>query len=810
MKRRQAWRDPYAKREAENYARPVPSRELIAKMLRDSSAPMTHPEICREFKLGDEESVEALRRRLIAMERDGQLVSNRRRAYGLIEKMDMMRGRVVGHRDGFGFVSPGDGADDLFLNNRQMQGVFDGDEVVARVVGVDRRGRKEGRIVEILERNTWELVGRYYTEYGIGYVAPENPRISQDILIDPKQTGDAKDGQFVVVEVTSQPTWKKQPMGRVAEVIGDHMAPGMEIDVAIRSYDIPNEWPEELLAEAARLPDEVAEEDKVKRVDLRKLPLLTIDGEDARDFDDAVYCEKKKGGGWRLWVAIADVSHYVAVRSALDNEAVRRGNSVYFPERVVPMLPEALSNGLCSINPGVDRLCMVCEMTISAAGRLSGYVFYEGVMHSHARMTYTKVGKILEDRSTDNPLRKQYAKVVPHLEQLHALYIALREARSQRGAIEFETTETRIIFGADRKIESIVPVQRNDAHKLIEECMLCANVAAARFLEKQGLPALYRVHDGPRDQKLANLREYLGGLGLDLGGGDKPTPGDFQDLLASLAQRPDAALIQTMMLRSMSQAAYQADNRGHFGLNYPAYTHFTSPIRRYSDLLTHRAIRHVIRSRQSSDIVRRVRGAKVMAKRDIYPYQIEDIAYYGEQTSMTERRADEATRDVVSWLKCEYLEAHVGDEFNGVVTAVTGFGLFVELKDVYVEGLIHVTALENDYYHFDTARQCLLGERSGKVYGLGDELVVRVARVNLDERKIDLELLAVVSSVRRKKSRKSSKADDRATGKSKKKKLARHGQIEELEKPRKRKGKGSKNTPAKGGKKSGKKQKRKS
>jgi ribonuclease R len=550
------------------------------------------------------------------------------------------------------------------------------------------------------------------------------------------------------VKITHWPTPRFQPQGDIVEVVGNYMAPGMEIDVALRTYDIPHVWPEAVLKEAAKLKPEVEDKDKENRVDLRHLPFVTIDGEDARDFDDAVYCEAKPGklrlfsGGWKLYVAIADVSSYVKIGSALDAESQVRGNSVYFPERVVPMLPEQLSNGLCSLNPHVDRLAMVCEMTISKTGEMTDYVFYEAVIHSHARLTYNKVSSMLEQPKTTEArqLRGEYPEVLPHLKQLYALYKVLLGARHVRGAIDFETQETRIIFGTERKIAEIRPTTRNDAHKLIEECMLAANVATAEFLKKHEIPALYRVHDGPPPERLEKLRAFLGELGLSLHKGkDGPSPKDYQALLETVRGRPDYHLIQTVMLRSLSQAVYSSDNNGHFGLNYEAYTHFTSPIRRYPDLLTHRAIRSVIRSKQDTPHVRRA-GGTIIPKARIYPYDEAALEQLGEQCSMSERRADEATRDVVNWLKCEFMKDRVGESFPGVITAVTGFGLFVELTDIYVEGLVHVTALPGDYYHFDPVHHRLAGERTGRSFRLGDTVEVRVMRVDLDERKIDFEM----------------------------------------------------------------------
>ena len=742
--------DPEAAREAEKYDNPIPSRELILAHLAERGSPASREQLVEEFGLHTEDQLEALRRRLRAMARDGQLIYTRRGTYAPVDKLDLICGRISGHRDGFGFLVPDDGSDDLFLSPAQMRLVFDRDRALVRVAGFDRRGRREGGIVEVIERAHESIVGRYYEENGIGFVVADNPKIQQEVLVTPGRTAGARIGQFVEIKITHWPTSRFQPQGDIIEVIGNYMAPGMEIDVALRSYDIPHVWPEAVVKEARKLKPEVDEKDKEKRFDLRHLPFVTIDGEDARDFDDAVYCEKNSSrwklfsGGWKLYVAIADVSHYVKVGSALDAEAVERGNSVYFPERVVPMLPEELSNGLCSLNPHVDRLAMVCEMTMSKSGQMVDYKFYEAVIHSHARLTYNKVSLMLEDpkSSEGKSLRSEYKDVLPHLNQLYALYQVLVAARHERGAIDFETQETRIIFGTDRKIDEIRPTQRNDAHKLIEECMLAANVATARFMQDHEIPSLYRVHDGPPPERLEKLKAFLGELGLSLQRGkskDGPSPKDYQRLLESIRERPDYHLIQTVMLRSLSQAVYSAQNEGHFGLNYEAYTHFTSPIRRYPDLLVHRAIRSVIRSKRDTKHVERA-GAAIMPKARIYPYDEATLEKLGEQCSMTERRADEATRDVVNWLKCVFMQDRVGETFAGVITAVTGFGIFVELRDIYVEGLVHVTALPADYYHFDPVHHRLSGERSGRSFRLGDSVEVKVMRVDLDERKIDFEL----------------------------------------------------------------------
>ncbi|MDX1458539.1 MAG: ribonuclease R [Marinobacter sp.] len=734
--------DPHANREANKYDNPIQSREFILDHLRQRGAPATHETLCQELALNNPDSIEALRRRLIAMCRDGQLICNRRNAYLPIDEADLVSGRVIGHRDGFGFLAPDDGGSDLFLSARQMRKVFHGDRVAARVDSVDDRGRREGVIVEVLEARTSQVVGRLFRESGVAFVVPENARVSHEVLIPEEHCADAYHGQYVVAEILKQPTPRTKPTGKIVEVLGDHLAPGMEIDVAIRSYDIPHSWPPAAGEQAAAIPEQVTEQDKAHRVDLRDLPLVTIDGEDARDFDDAIYCERRPRGGFRLVVAIADVSHYVRPGTPLDEEAQNRGNSVYFPDHVVPMLPEKLSNGLCSLNPEVDRLCMVADVTISAAGNISGYTFYQAVMYSHARLTYTKVSDMLErpDSEPGYRLCEQYAELLPHLHDLYDLYKVLRQARTERGAIDFETTETRVIFDPSRKIDEIVPVHRNDAHKIVEECMLCANVAAARFLKYHKLPALYRVHDGPSEERLSGLRLFLGELGLQLGGGDKPTSADYQALLSTIVDRPDAQVIQTVMLRSLSQAVYSPEESGHFGLGFASYTHFTSPIRRYPDLIVHRAIKSVIHSAETQKMA--VQPDQRDADLAAYPYDLERMTQLGEQASMTERRADDATRDVMAWLKCEYLSDRVGEEYDGVIAAVVPFGFFVELNDIYIEGLVHISTLSGDYYHHDAAKHRLVGERTAVSFRLGDEVRVQVVRVDLDERKIDLELLS--------------------------------------------------------------------
>jgi len=722
--------DPYAQREAEKYENPIPSRELILSALEHAGKPLSRVDIAEAFSLDNEDDLEALRRRLRAMERDGQLLFNRGQQYCLVNNKDLIVGRVIGHPDGFGFVRPDDGSDDLYLSPREMNPLLHNDRAMVRVAGVDKKGRREGAVVEILERNTHQIVGRLYKEDGFTYVVPDNKNIAQTLLVQKGGAGKAKQGQIVIAEITDQPTKLRQPIGKIIEVLGDHLAPGMEIEMAIRSHELPHLWPEALLEEIKSLSSEVPESAKEGRVDLRSTALVTIDGEDARDFDDAVYC-KKTPKGWKLLVAIADVSHYVQVNSELDKEAKNRSTSVYFPEQVIPMLPEILSNGLCSLNPDVDRLCMVCELGIDEQGKVVRSRFYDAVMRSHARLTYTEVAKMLVDG--DTVLAEKYKPVMPHLRELYALYKVMRVSREQRGAMDFDTQETRIVFGKERKIEKIVPVVRNDAHKLIEEFMITANSAAAKYLNAKKIPKLLRIHDGPGPDKLLNLKTFLGELGLKFGGGVNPTPLDYMHLVDSVKGRPDAHLIQTVLLRSMSQAVYSPDLKGHFGLALEAYAHFTSPIRRYPDLLVHRAIRHCLLDK----------------KIETFVYGVPDMILLGEHCSANERRADDATRDVVSWLKCEYMMDKIGEEFPGIISAVTSFGFFVELADIYVEGLVHISNLGQDYYHFDPTSHQLKGERSGINFRLGDSVKIKVARVDLDEKKMDFELIQKEGSVKK-------------------------------------------------------------
>jgi ribonuclease R len=733
----------------------IPSREDILGALRTAKQPHDPDSLAKVLGVAAGE-MEGLMRRLHAMERDGQIKPNRNGQYQLAHASSFIEGRVAGHREGYGFLIPDDASADVFLPEKEMQKVLHGDKVQVRISGTDRRGRPEGSIVEVVERANTHVIGRLLNENGAWIVVPEDKRIGQDISLtgSPVQ---AKSGQVVTVELVEQPSRYTQPVGRIVEVLGDIDDPGMEIEIAVRKYGVPHEFSEAAKRQAAKLPSEVQAADLADRVDLRDVPLVTIDGEDARDFDDAVYCEPVKIGrskGYRLLVAIADVSHYVRPQDALDDDALERSTSVYFPRRVIPMLPEKLSNGLCSLNPAVDRLTLVCDMVITAKGELKAYQFYPGVMHSAARLTYTEVAAILSNTKGVEAARRP--ALVPHLQHLYEVFQALLQARHARGAIDFETTETYIVCNAMGKIEQIVPRVRNDAHRLIEECMLAANVCASDLMERHKHPGLFRVHAGPSEEKLKQLRAFLKQLGLNLGGGDSPSAGDYAELLEKIKLRPDALLLQTMLLRSMQQAVYSPENIGHFGLAYDAYAHFTSPIRRYPDLLTHRVIKAILRGERYHPKGVDTSGlntalspaARRMAAEDKAKGKKRsegDLAVWealGIHCSANERRADEASRDVEAWLKCYFVRDKLGEEFTGTISGVTSFGIFVQLDALFIEGLVHVTELGADYFQYDDARHELRGERTGIRYQLTDRVTVQISRVDLDARRIDLRLVS--------------------------------------------------------------------
>jgi len=674
--------------------------------------------------------------------------------------LDEIEGVVQGHRDGHGFVVRDDGEPDIYLPPNEMRAVLHRDRVKARIVRHDRRGRPEGRVVEIVERPPQPIIGRLLHESGVWLVAPEDKRYGQDVLIPKGATGLGKTGQVVVVELTEPPSLYGQPVGRVKEVLGDIDDPGMEIEIAVRKYGVPHAFSEACIAHARSLPDKVRPQDRKRRIDLTDVPLVTIDGEDARDFDDAVYCEPAKigrGKGWRLLVAIADVSHYVETGSAIDVDAYDRATSVYFPRRVIPMLPEKLSNGLCSLNPEVERLCMVCDMLVNAAGEVHAYQFYPAVMWSHARLTYTEVAAILGN--TRGPEATRRKDLVPHLLNLHDVYRALLKGRAARGAVDFETVETQIVCDENGRIEQIVPRVRNDAHRLIEEAMLAANVCSADFILQASHPGLFRVHEGPTPEKKEILRGYLKAMGIGMTISEDPEPAEFQRIAEATKERPDAQQIHTMLLRSMQQAIYTPINSGHFGLAYDAYTHFTSPIRRYPDLLVHRVIKAILGNERyqlpalptpgeaHEKLARRLAarvappGQKLRKPAPAPTREVQAWEAAGLHCSANERRADEASRDVEAWLKCKYMRDHLGEEYSGVVSAATSFGIFVTLDAMYVEGLVHITELGGEYFKFDEMRQELRGERTGIRYAIGTRLRVQVSRVDLDGRKIDFRLV---------------------------------------------------------------------
>jgi len=705
------------KGESAQHGEAKPTCDAILRELTDAGIPLAPAEIASRLSIGRRQQ-HLFDACVSTLERDGEILVNRKGELCIVAKLDLIRGTVQGHPDGYGFLVPEGGGDDLFLSPREMHKVLHGDRVTAKRIGFDRRGRPEGEIVDVLERANREIVGRIHEERGIWFVEAENRRINQDLLLGADDRGGAQPGQVVVVEIVEQPSAHGEAVVRVKEVLGSATDPGIEIEIALRKHDLPFEWNPAAKRQALRLPAEVRPADRKSRTDLTSLPLVTIDGETAKDFDDAVYCEPD-GRGFRLIVAIADVAHYVRDDDALDREARERGTSVYFPRRVIPMLPEALSNELCSLKPDVERLCMACDMRIDARGTIASYAFYPAVMHSRARLTYTQVYTWLKDAGAAKGTPGE--ALLPHLAQLYTLYKVLLAARERRGAIDFDTAELALQFDQYGKIAQIVPAPRNDAHRLIEECMLAANVCAAGFLAQNEQPALYRVHEGPPPDKLAVLREFLASSALTLTGGDKPTAMDYAALIDRIRERPDFALLQTVLLRSLSRAEYSPDNVGHFGLAYDAYAHFTSPIRRYPDLLVHRAIK------------------AVLAKKRYAPKEA-TWAELGVHCSMTERRADDASRDVLQWLKCHYMQEKVGETFPGTISGVASFGIFVTLDGLDIDGLVHVTELPRDYFHFDAVRHALIGERSGRTFQLAGRVMVKVARVDLERAKIDFTL----------------------------------------------------------------------
>ncbi|MFT3762869.1 MAG: ribonuclease R [Pseudoxanthomonas sp.] len=718
----QSFQDPHAAREAERYAEPIASRESILALLAASEGPQTAEALAEKLGLTAPDRFAALGKRLGAMVRDGQLLQNRRGGFAPAEHMDLVSGTVIANPDGFGFLRPDAGGDDLFLPPYEMRKVLHGDRAMASVTGLDRRGRREGVIVEVLERRVSRMIGRFVLEAGISYVEPDDKRIQRNVQVPPDQRGDARDGQLVVCELIQAPDARRPPIGKVIAVLGDKLTPSLVVETAIHGHDIPHEFPQAVLDEAAAVPLTVEPSTVGDRVDLRAMPLVTIDGEDAKDFDDAVYCEPNRGG-FRLVVAIADVSHYVRPGAPLDEEAQRRATSVYFPGFVVPMLPETLSNGICSLNPKVDRFCFVCDMQVNRDGEVTKSKFYKAVMNSHARLTYTQVWKAVGEG--DAEARVQVGALLPQVERLHQLYQVLAKARQKRGAIEFESSEVRFVLDNRGEVTQAGMLVRNDAHKLIEECMIAANVEAAKYLLSRHIPAPYRIHERPPESKYADLLEFLKEFKLSMPPWAKVQPRDFTNLLKKVRERADATLLESVLLRSQSMAVYSPDNAGHFGLALEAYAHFTSPIRRYPDLLVHRAIKYALAG----------------GRPEKYPYPPATMAALALQCSERERRADEAEREVDERYRAAWMEQHVGGQFDGVISGVTSFGLFVELDESKVNGLVHVTQLPHDYYHFDPIRKILSGERRGLEFRLGDRVRVLVLKASMEERKIDFKLV---------------------------------------------------------------------
>jgi len=700
--------DPHYDREAEKYESPIPSREHILSFIQKK--PRSKRQLFELLILTDEQK-KPFDKRLRAMVRDKQLSCNKNGVYRAFSNRGLLTGSVIANPKGFGFVVLDKGGKDLRLSSQQMKLVFHGDKVKVRLLN----RKLDAEVVNVIE-TVKTVVGRLHLDDQYPYVVVDDRRIKHNVKIT-KLLKECMDNQVVIVEILSSPTLDSEATGKVTDILGAYLDEGVEIDSALHRHQIPSTFSDDLLSESKRLSDKVLEKDKKGRVDITHLQLITIDGDDSRDFDDAVYA-KPSENGWKLIVAIADVSHYINENSALDIEAFDRGNSVYFPHRVVPMLPEVISNGLCSLNPNVERLCMACEMSIDSLGELIDYKFYPALMLSHARLTYSQVSEILENKQSS--LRDSYSNVIENIEFLYGLYKTLRISRQKRGVMDFDRIESQILFNDKGKIDNIVASQRNDAHKLIEECMLMANQSTAKFLGKHKEDFLYRIHPKPTSEKIEVTRKFLSAVGLSLEGGNEPESRDFAKVLKNAKGRDDENIIKTVVLRTMKQAVYTPSNEGHFGLAFEDYTHFTSPIRRYPDLLVHRAIKRVLNNQSRSPSNK--------------------MSEIGSHLSMTERRADDATRDVEQWLKCEYMRDKVGQEFSGVISGVTGFGLFVELSEIFVEGMVSVRDLKDDYYVYDDVHHQLTGERGGKNFRLGDVIKVKVASVSLDDRKIDFIL----------------------------------------------------------------------
>ncbi|EPE37210.1 ribonuclease R [Candidatus Photodesmus anomalopis] len=725
--------DPFLFRESKKYKNPIPSREFILAYLDKLQTPIDHNSLFKELNLSRKEHYKALRLRLRAMERDGQLILINRYHYALPYKCETMKGFVIGHRHGYGWFRPEGQISnhiDVFLPHHQMRTIIHGDYVLVRSFCAYKNARKEGRVLQLLKQCKDQIVGRLFFKNNTKYVLANDSRINRDILIPDDDSSNAQVGNIVVVEIINRNEHcAKGIIGKIIEVLGESMLPGIAIKVALLTHKIPNIWPDNVEKEISNFLNfsgKISEKSKKGRLDLRDLPFITIDDEDAHDFDDAVFCKARKNGGWRLWVAVADVSYYVHPNSYIDKEAINRGNSVYLPSRVIPMLPEVLSNGLCSLKPKVDRLCLICEISISDMGKLLDYKHYEAIISSHKRFTYNEVSAILNG---DKVLRILYNPFIRHLEELHKMYKVLKNARNHRGSIEFDVFATKIIFSCRYKIDRIEPIIRNDAHKIVEECMILANIASALLLEKSKIPVLFRIHDSPDNINLKELRIFLDRLGLNLTGGLKPSSKDYANLISKIANHKNKELIQSVLLRSMKQAVYSSNNTGHFGLGLKVYVHVTSPIRRYSDLVLHRLIKYIL-SQENNTLTN-----------SYYRYSSSDINFYSAQCSMTERRADNVNRMVSDWFKSEYIKDYIGEEFNGIIIHITHFGFFVRLDELYIDGLVHISCLTNDCYKFNLLNQSLIGKNFGINYRLGDIVKVKILSIDSEHSKITLKLV---------------------------------------------------------------------
>ncbi|MBK4775731.1 ribonuclease R [Candidatus Pantoea edessiphila] len=720
------------KRETKIHKNSIPGREFIIKIFKQQKKPINFIELTKLMGLSDKNKIEALRYRILGMKRDGQLLlTDCQKNYILPKRnVNLIQGKVIGHRDGYGFLRVEGHKDDFYLSTEQMKYCMHGDFIIAQLINNDRKGRQEARVIKINKPRNKNIVGHYrQNKLGVGFVVPDDSRLNFNIIIPSNLNLMASENSIVVVKLLQRPKPNDKAIGKIIEIIGKNIGTNLAIDIAIRSHEIPYKWSAEAKLQINNFTQQITEDAKIDRIDLRKLPLITIDDEDARDFDDALYCEETYDG-WRLWVAIADVSYYVRPGTPLDKEAFLRGTSVYFPSKVIPMLPEILSNELCSLNPQVDCLCMVCEMHISSEGKLIKFKHYEAIMNSHARLTYDEAYNILKEH---NNLRDKYVLLKNIIQNLHKLYQVLEKARQHRGGISFETAEIKFIFNSENRIDQIKRVFRNDIHKVVEECMILANFATASFVEKSKEPTLFRDHDRPSDDSIKNFNVVLNELGIGLSKGKKLKPIDYSLLLMKIATRPDAEMLQIMLLRSMKQAIYAPQNRGHFGLALTSYTHFTSPIRRYPDLILHRILKYLLSQHKIKNLFVDTGG---------YHYTIKDITKLGYQCSLTERRADEAVRDVSDWLKCDFMKKRIGKIFDGIVFSVTNFGLFVRLNEFFIEGLIHISTLKKDYYKLDIISQRLIGQSSGNIYRLGDAVKVHILAVNMNDRRIDFTLIS--------------------------------------------------------------------